>query len=192
MLAIPRANGSCPDVKTLVLFLVMATARVAVADVAEAKVFSDRGSSAYNLKHFTEALVMFQRAYRENQNPAYLFNIAECERQLGSFEMAAKSYRAYAEQSPEAPNRDEATSLAAQMDDAAVTAQTRPVAPVVVAPPLVTVEQPERTPIYKKWWAWTAVGAAVVVGVAIGVGVGVARYNAQPTASTTLGTSRLQ
>lgn len=32
----------------------------------------------------------------------------------------------------------------------------------------------DRTPLYKKWWLWAAVGGVVVVGVAVGVGVGVA------------------
>jgi hypothetical protein len=41
-----------------------------------------------------------------------------------------------------------------------------------VAPVTATKTAPERTPVYKKWWLWTAVGVAVVAGVAIGVGVG--------------------
>ena len=179
--------------KTFVLFLVLAVARVAAADDAAAKTFSDRGANAYSQKQFTQALVMFQRAYRENPQPALLFNIAECERQLGSFEMAAKSYRDYLAQAPDAPNHEEAEKLAAQMDDAATAAQTKPVAPVVTAPTLTaTPDVPEPTPIYKKWWAWTAVGGVVVLGLAVGIGVGVARYNATPTASTALGTTRFQ
>ncbi len=178
--------------KTFVLILLMASARIAAADPADAKAFVDKGSAAYKQQHFTEALVLFQRAYRESPEPALLFNIAECERQLGSFETAARSYRSYVEKSPDAANRDEATQLAAQMDEAALAAQTKPVPAVVVAPSLVSEPlPPEPTPIYKKWWAWTAAG--VVVGaIAIGVGVGVARYNATPTASTGLGTTRVQ
>lgn len=34
------------------------------------------------------------------------------------------------------------------------------------------VARPEHTPIYKKWWLWSIVGAAVVTGVAIGIGIG--------------------
>jgi tetratricopeptide (TPR) repeat protein len=41
-----------------------------------------------------------------------------------------------------------------------------PSAPVLVAPPPQDSESP---PIYKRWWFWTAVGAAVVAGVVIGV-----------------------
>lgn len=179
--------------KTVALILVLLSARLAVADPADAKAFVDKGSAAYKQQHFTEALVMFQRAYRESPDPALLFNIAECERQLGSFETAARSYRQYVEKSPDAANRDEATQLAAQMDEAALAAQTKPAPAAVVAPPLVSAPlEPERTPIYKKWWAWTAVGAVVVGAIAIGVGVGVARYNATPTASTALGTTRVQ
>jgi tetratricopeptide (TPR) repeat protein len=192
-LAIRRAKSSCPDVKPIVFVLVLALARVAAADDAAAKVFSDRGANAYSQKQFTQALVLFQRAYREDPQPALLFNIAECERQLGSFETAAKSYRDYAAKAPNAPNHDEAETLATQMDEAALAAQTKPVAPVVTAPALTAAQwQPEPTPLYEKWWVWTAVGGAVVVGLAVGIGVGVARYNATPTASTALGTTRFQ
>jgi tetratricopeptide (TPR) repeat protein len=45
--------------------------------------------------------------------------------------------------------------------------------PPAAPPAAVTVEKPapENTPIYKKWWLWTAVAAVAVVGVAVGVGV---------------------
>lgn len=179
--------------KPIVLVLVLVLGRVAYADDAAAKVFSDRGANAYSQKQFTQALVMFQRAYRESPQAALLFNIAECERQLGSFEMAAKSYRDYVAQAPNAPNHDDAEQLATQMDEAALAAQTKPAAPVATAPVLTAAQwQPEPTPFYQKWWVWTAVGGVVVVGLAVGIGVGVARYNATPTASTALGTTRFQ
>ncbi len=44
----------------------------------------------------------------------------------------------------------------------------------------------ERTPVYKKWWLWTAVGAVVVVGVGVGVGIALTS-GAAP--STHLGTT---
>ncbi len=41
----------------------------------------------------------------------------------------------------------------------------------------------ERTPVYKKWWLWTAVGGVVVVGVALGVGLGVGLHGASAPSS---------
>jgi hypothetical protein len=37
---------------------------------------------------------------------------------------------------------------------------------------VATAPPPRKTPVYKKWWLWTAVGGVVVVGVAVGLGVG--------------------
>jgi tetratricopeptide (TPR) repeat protein len=50
-------------------------------------------------------------------------------------------------------------------------AETQPASQATTAPAPAPAEQ-RRTPIYKKWWLWTAVAGVVVVGVAVGVGVG--------------------
>lgn len=63
------------------------------------------------------------------------------------------------------------------------TTTSAPAAAVTASAP----EKSERTPIYKKWWLWTAVGV-VAVGVGVGVGVGLAAGGSTPTASTTYGT----
>jgi tetratricopeptide (TPR) repeat protein len=39
----------------------------------------------------------------------------------------------------------------------------------------------ERTPVYKKWWFWTAIGGVVVVGVGVGLGVGLTRGSSSGT-----------
>jgi len=56
-------------------------------------------------------------------------------------------------------------------------ADLRPVSQVV-APPVVLVAPapreappPETTPIYKRWWLWTAVGAVVVTGVVVALAI---------------------
>jgi tetratricopeptide (TPR) repeat protein len=38
---------------------------------------------------------------------------------------------------------------------------------------IVRVEVEKSTPVYKKWWLWTAVAAVAVVAIGVGVGVGV-------------------
>ncbi len=61
-----------------------------------------------------------------------------------------------------------------------------PAASAPEAPP-AAAETP--TPLYKKWWLWTIVGAVVVAGVGAGVGVAVASPrdgSLDPNASTTL------
>jgi tetratricopeptide (TPR) repeat protein len=69
-----------------------------------------------------------------------------------------------------------------------------PPAPVTTQPASTTVTaQPapvEKTPVYKKWWLWTAVGVVVVAGVGIGLGVGLSSSGSTPSATTDFGTYR--
>jgi tetratricopeptide (TPR) repeat protein len=58
-------------------------------------------------------------------------------------------------------------------------------APVAIAAAPAADSAPAHTPVYKKWWLWTAVGV-VAAGVAVGVGVGVGTRSSDP--STALGT----
>ena len=45
----------------------------------------------------------------------------------------------------------------------------------------VTAEAPRKTPVYKKWWFWTAiVGAAAVVAVGVGLGVALSSAPSAP------------
>jgi hypothetical protein len=43
----------------------------------------------------------------------------------------------------------------------------------MAAPVVELTQPPPKTPIYKRWWLWTAVGVGVAaVGVGLGVGLG--------------------
>jgi len=171
--------------------------------------------TAYNLQRWDDALVMFQRAYEELHEPAFLFNIAQCQRQLGQYAAANRSYRAYLAALPDAANRDQARNLAEKM--ARLSEAEHPIAPTpapMTSPtPVVPRVEPATvgakaaddgssadlrltqvaprsrpTPVYKRWWLCTAVGV-VVAGAAVGVGVGLATRSTTPTASTPLGTT---
>lgn len=103
--------------RLLSIFLFVAVSIPARADEAEAKRHYDRALRAYNLQEFKIALDEFRGAYNEKPDPAFLFNIGQCQRQLRQYEAAGKSYRAYLAQSPGAPNRDEVAALARQMEE---------------------------------------------------------------------------
>ena len=63
-------------------------------------------------------------------------------------------------------------------------------APVAAAPE-PSRSEPQRTPVYKKWWLWTIVGVVVAAGVGVGLGVGLTQSSVSyPSASTTAGTVR--
>jgi tetratricopeptide (TPR) repeat protein len=162
------------------------------------------GSQHYNLGEFPQALESFREAYRNFNDPSFLFNIAQCERQLGHKREAVRAYRAFLHNAPEnADDREQIKQIVAQLereiDDEQNTAKMPPttvteprgetatgatngaVLTQSAAPP------PPRKPAYKKWWVWTIVGGVVVAGAAAGVAVALTRTTT-PTAMTTLGT----
>ena len=160
----------------------------------------------YNLGEYESALKSFREAYRNYEDPSFLFNIGQCERQLGHKADAVHAYRAYLNNAKETPNRAQVneliTSLEREIAEESKT-QAQPPTGVVEAKPEIAVPShveshvdshvdlvvhaPAKTPAYKKWWVWTVVGVVVAGGVATGLGVGLTQHH-DPTASTSLGT----
>lgn len=137
---------------SLALVLVTSTAH---ADVAKARAHYERGTQAFNLQDFRTALEEFKQAYVEQPDPVFLFNIAQAQRQLGEYDAAAKSYRLYLANRPDAPNRDQVARLIDQMDAAAREARakepptgtqppstTPPTAPPTTTPPPAVATAP--------------------------------------------------
>ena len=61
----------------------------------------------YQLGEYREALKEFKEAYRLKQDPSFLYNIAQCHRQLREYSEAIKLYGNYLREAPDADNRDE-------------------------------------------------------------------------------------
>lgn len=167
---------------TLILVTLLALTGVAFADAPEARKHFDRGMKAYNLLDFKGALVEFQRAYVELPDPAFLFNIAQAQRQLGQYEAASKSYHMYLANQPNAPNREQVLKFIEQMDKAAASAHAQPATPppTQAEPPAVVAAAPPpaaRSPEVK-WYAsplgWSLVGGGVVIIAVSGGLLGVA------------------
>lgn len=176
---------------------VVAMIAIAVASVARsthaqmtsvtAKQLYEEGLTNYNLGHYEQALNSFEMGYRMKQDPAFLFNIGQCQRQLKQYENAERSYRAYLREVEGLPQstRDQVQKLIAEMqkaiDDerakmpppgtqppAEALSQTRAISAVTTAP----VAKRQDRPVYKKGWFWAVVGGAVAVA-AVGVSVAV-------------------
>ncbi len=143
------------------------------------------GTKHFDLSEYREALEEFKEAYRQKEDPVFLYNIAQCHRLIGGDNNleALRFYKSYLNRAVNPPNRAEVEAkiraLQADLDQAqaAKATQATPAASIaqpatVVVPVAVVAAPPPRTPIYKKWWLWTIVGVAVV-GVSVGVGVGV-------------------
>jgi hypothetical protein len=70
----------------------------------------------YNLGEYKEALEGFKDAYRSYENPIFLFNIAQCHRQLGDKAHAIRFYRVYLNSMPEASNRDQVHEMIVKLE----------------------------------------------------------------------------
>jgi hypothetical protein len=98
--------------------LVSHAAPATEADKKAARPHYEKGAVEYNLGHFAEAIVEFEKAYELDRAPILLFNIAQAHRQNGNIERAAFFYRRYLEQAPDAANRPEVEKRIKDLDEA--------------------------------------------------------------------------
>jgi tetratricopeptide (TPR) repeat protein len=169
----------------------------------EAKAHFREAQKHYNLSEFSEALLEFKEAYRLQPDPVFLYNIGQCERQLGHLEEASRFYRSYLRESPKAANRQEVERKIDEIDET-LKAQEKSESTAVAPPPqpnplpvpaapvaetrtdlTVAPSVEETPPIYKRWWFWAAVGA-VAVGATVGIVLATSGKQASPP-STGLG-----
>jgi len=138
-----RLGSSIAFALALALSLALAAPAGAQSMKKGAKAFFEKGASEYNLGHFAEAIVQFEKAYEIDPAPILLFNIGQCHRQTGNKERAAFFYRRYLEQNPKAENRAEVESRIADLDRSLKEEkdlQQRP--PTALAPPAVGDSEP--------------------------------------------------
>lgn len=117
---------------TIVAFAVVFTAGPAHADKSAAKDHYERGTRAYNLGRFDQAIDHFARAYEAHPSPVFLFNIAQAHRLAGHCEKAAFFYRRYLSEEPDSPARAEIDGHLRTLADCA---QEEPKAPPPAPPP---------------------------------------------------------
>jgi len=167
------------------------------------------GTQHFKLGEYEQALDSFKEAYRNFESPIFLFNIAQCERQLNHKQEAIRFYRQYLADATDATNRDEVQQIIAKLQSAldaehasaAKPPQGPPPPPAAtIAPPtpatnaamLTASAPPPRSdkPAYKKWWVWTIVGGAVAVGLGVGLGIGLGTSSSTSLPSTTFGSAK--
>jgi tetratricopeptide (TPR) repeat protein len=74
-------------------------------DLTEARKHFKRGEKLFALGRFAEALDAYEAAFEAKALPDFLFNVAQCHRNLGNYDQAIFSYRKYLKLKPEAHNR---------------------------------------------------------------------------------------
>ncbi len=95
-----------------------------------AKQLFEEGQRAYDLADFQTAVDKYKAAYKEKPLPAFLFNVAQCYRQLKQWDQASFFYRRYLTLAPNAPNVDHVKDLLAEVEKQAKAAAPPP-APTV-------------------------------------------------------------
>jgi len=210
------SNGSCAGCRAAVIVAaVLATsiaAPLAAAESAEqqARADSNRAKVAYDLGRFEEALQAYSEAYEHKPLPGFLFNIAQCHKQLGNCERANFFYRRYLTVAPSVKDpaavekliqeceaklaeqqrlKDEQAALLKQQQEAerarlALAAASQ----AASSAPAVAQEDP---PVYQQWWFWTSIGVAAVV-VAAGAGTTALVLSQPATTPPTLGSVDLR
>jgi tetratricopeptide (TPR) repeat protein len=93
---------------------VAAPASGAAGDKASRELFQ-RAEKSFNLGRFSEALADYQAAYEAKPLPPFLFNIAQCYRNMQSFERARFFFRRYLALDPHTANRRLVEDLIAEM-----------------------------------------------------------------------------
>ena len=133
--------------RTAALFAVVAVCTVltlaadAHADAPKARAHYERGTSLYQVGEYRQALEEFKQAHIEKGDAAFLYNIAQCYRQLGESKDALTFYRRYLTLAPETSLRPEVEKRIHELESATATSD----APTVPAAPPVTT-QPQISP----------------------------------------------
>jgi tetratricopeptide (TPR) repeat protein len=146
----------------------------------------EAGRKLYQVGEYGAALTEFQRAFLLKEDPVFIYNIAQCHRQLGDGRQAITFYKRYLGTNPPAANRQQVQKLIADLERA----QSSEPAPVPSPPPVrlaapeppppapsaivasAPPPSPPDQPIYGRWWFWTGVAAVVAGGVATALLVG--------------------
>jgi tetratricopeptide (TPR) repeat protein len=122
--------------------LLCALAGVGRADNKQvAKDAYTEGKRHYDLGEYNAALDAFKKAYLNYEEPVFLFNIAQCYRQVGDRQGAVRTYRAFLRNWPKAPNRATVERIVAELEAAIAQDQA-----AKSAPPTETLEPDKARP----------------------------------------------
>jgi tetratricopeptide (TPR) repeat protein len=177
--------------------LLLATSALA-GHTEEAREHYEKATAHFAVGEFADAAVEYQAAYKAKPDPALLYDAAQAYRLANNPEKALILYRNYLQLYPNEPNIGEVRAQIEKLKDAIAAADKAKTAPPTgtneptritpdpteatkpALPPqpttALTTESSTKTdhdqrptPIYKKWWLWTAVGAVVAGGVVVAV-----------------------
>jgi tetratricopeptide (TPR) repeat protein len=145
--------------RSLFFGLCLCLATSAFADPVKAREHFSRAETSYASGEYQVAIYEYASAYREEQDAAYLFNLAQCYRLLGDSAAAISLFQRYLREAPDAENRE-------LVEGSIVYLQSTPATVVLTLPDLAPIEPeiapkpPERG---KKVFLFTIAGAAALL-----------------------------
>lgn len=148
-----------------------------------------QGHRLYLLGRYQDAIAEYRRAYELRADPQFLFQIAEAYRQLGATEQALFYYERYLAGAAAGPDRAVAEQRVAEIESLrAAPPAPSPAAGLAAAPGAAqgpTAKRP--TPIWRRWWLWTALGVALAAGA---TAAALSGRSESPTPMTDLGSKK--
>jgi tetratricopeptide (TPR) repeat protein len=94
------------------------------AKLAAARDHSQQGAAYYDVNRFQEAYAAFEASYLLHQDPALLYNMAQCQRKLGNSEEALRLFKTYLRNAPTGPFRGDAEKWVRQLEGSKKAVQT--------------------------------------------------------------------
>jgi tetratricopeptide (TPR) repeat protein len=153
------------------VLLLLGAARGARADEATvAREHFRQGTKLYDLGQYLGAAKEYEAAFRAVDDPSLLFNIGQAYRLGGDAASAVRAYRAFLRRLPDSLERPEVEARIAALNQQIEQQKRESSGRAGAAAPSLTAEAPatrEHTPLFKKWWLWTAVGV-VAAGAVVG------------------------
>jgi tetratricopeptide (TPR) repeat protein len=179
----------CVQLVVVLAAFLVAAAQAGADTTAQKRVAEEayqQGKSLYDVGDYGKALDAFKRAYLAYAEPSLLFNMAQCNRQLGNKQEAINLYKSFLRNMPDATNAAEVKRLIGELELGLANdkhpAETHPQAhePSTIAgsTPQVSTSRPQApagpttTAKRRRAIVWGVIGGVSAVGLAVGLGVG--------------------
>jgi tetratricopeptide (TPR) repeat protein len=171
-----------PFSTVLAFFTFLAISTIAGAHEFEgAREHFRRGTNAFNLGHYLEAVKEYEAAYQIKEDPALLFNIGQSYRLAGQNEAAVRVYKSFLHQAPGSPLRNQVEQRIAELQRLIEPQRKMQEAPPegVLAPkptdPALTPPPGKPVDVQVGWYhdpAAITMAALGIAGIAVGAGIG--------------------
>lgn len=143
-----------------------------------------KAQKLYNVGKFQQALDEYEAAYDAAPLPDFLFNIAQCYRNLEDYDRAIFSFKKYLKEKPDADDRAQVEKFIDELEEKRDRGEGQKFIkkddPKPDQPPPPPPAVAHDDPFYKKWWFWTGV---VVVGAGASFGIYEATKSSGPPAT---------